>query len=657
MSFRSVLRGSAFLAGVVAFALSFGLSSQSAAAVIAVGSVNLIPPSGGGTFSTGWLVGEQVTPTADPNGYAKIDGGTALQYGTLVVGDQQNYVGQLDVAANFPASLSTKFALSSAGSISSPTVQIGRSGTGYLNVSGGAAVSTLNIQGVMSIGDQATGVGYATITDRFTTLTIGQDLIVGSLGTGQLQVLNGALVRTQTNNASHGIVIGAGPSSAGSLVTGVGTVIVDGTGSLLNSGGSLVVGGPPPSGGFSGPTARGIGTLTISNSAIVDVDNITTAQIIVGSLGRVNLAGGTLIGNAQLGTTVNGILGGSGLVRGTVNIGAAGSLAVGPGDLLKFGGATDSSVNAQVSNQGSITVDSGELQFLTPFTNNALVVSPPASAGRMSLEDGTVRFSQALTNSGVMSFARGSNNVHGQITNTGKIVVASGTVATFYDSVTNSGGGTVQVLPRGNALFLADLTFTSASALVMAAGVSDMTDTSSHLAVDGIATLGGNFTVNLGGSFTPTLGQSFNLISAAGVSGTFATTTLPTIPGGTLEFDIVYHPTSVEMLVQPVPGGSGTPTVPGDFNGNGVVDAADYTVWRDSLGRTGTGLPADADKNGTVDAADYSVWKTNFGHTASGSGAGAGSHGSALGAVPEPTTGVLAVFACGLTWWQLKRFS
>ena len=31
----------------------------------------------------------------------------------------------------------------------------------------------------------------------------------------------------------------------------------------------------------------------------------------------------------------------------------------------------------------------------------------------------------------------------------------------------------------------------------------------------------------------------------------------------------------------------GSAGVDGDYNGNGVVDAADYTVWRDSLGQTG----------------------------------------------------------------------
>jgi hypothetical protein len=80
--------------------------------------------------------------------------------------------------------------------------------------------------------------------------------------------------------------------------------------------------------------------------------------------------------------------------------------------------------------------------------------------------------------------------------------------------------------------------------------------------------------------------------------------------------------------------------VPGDFNGNGIVDTADYTVWRDTLGRTGAGLKADGNGNGMIDAGDYGVWQSNFGHTA-GSGAGA----SANPAVPEPATFVLLISA------------
>ncbi|WP_221435607.1 PQQ-dependent sugar dehydrogenase [Algisphaera agarilytica] len=52
----------------------------------------------------------------------------------------------------------------------------------------------------------------------------------------------------------------------------------------------------------------------------------------------------------------------------------------------------------------------------------------------------------------------------------------------------------------------------------------------------------------------------------------------------------------------------------GDYNGNGIVDAADYTVWQDSFGST-TDLAADGNGNGVIDAADYTVWQDNFGNT------------------------------------------
>lgn len=48
-----------------------------------------------------------------------------------------------------------------------------------------------------------------------------------------------------------------------------------------------------------------------------------------------------------------------------------------------------------------------------------------------------------------------------------------------------------------------------------------------------------------------------------------------------------------------------------DFNGDGIVDAADYTVWRDALGSSLAA--ADANGDGTVDGLDYAVWRANFG--------------------------------------------
>lgn len=51
--------------------------------------------------------------------------------------------------------------------------------------------------------------------------------------------------------------------------------------------------------------------------------------------------------------------------------------------------------------------------------------------------------------------------------------------------------------------------------------------------------------------------------------------------------------------------------VVGDYNGDGQVSAADYTVWRDNLGST-VNLSADGDNNGVVDINDYLIWSNNF---------------------------------------------
>ena len=60
------------------------------------------------------------------------------------------------------------------------------------------------------------------------------------------------------------------------------------------------------------------------------------------------------------------------------------------------------------------------------------------------------------------------------------------------------------------------------------------------------------------------------------------------------------------------------PSLLGDYNENGVVDAADFTVWRDSFGQSvGAYSGADGDGDGLIGPGDYSVWSSNFGSSAS----------------------------------------
>jgi hypothetical protein len=53
--------------------------------------------------------------------------------------------------------------------------------------------------------------------------------------------------------------------------------------------------------------------------------------------------------------------------------------------------------------------------------------------------------------------------------------------------------------------------------------------------------------------------------------------------------------------------------IPGDYNGDGVVDLADYTVWADNYGQTGSNVPGDGNNDGVVDLADYTVWADHYG--------------------------------------------
>jgi hypothetical protein len=75
-------------------------------------------------------------------------------------------------------------------------------------------------------------------------------------------------------------------------------------------------------------------------------------------------------------------------------------------------------------------------------------------------------------------------------------------------------------------------------------------------------------------------------------------------------------------------------SIPGDFNNDGTVNAADYVVWRNGLGTTHT-------------QADYNTWRANFGETTGSSAANA--------SVPEPTSAVLWLIALGSLIGGLTR--
>jgi hypothetical protein len=107
----------------------------------------------------------------------------------------------------------------------------------------------------------------------------------------------------------------------------------------------------------------------------------------------------------------------------------------------------------------------------------------------------------------------------------------------------------------------------------------------------------------------------------------------------------------------------------GDFNNDGRVNAADYTVWRNNLGAPDdSSLNENGDGVAGVTEADYGVWKSNFGNIAGGAPAvltgkvlygplvTPGSGGLATAAVPEPGTATLAlIWVLGVAFAAVRR--
>lgn len=106
-------------------------------------------------------------------------------------------------------------------------------------------------------------------------------------------------------------------------------------------------------------------------------------------------------------------------------------------------------------------------------------------------------------------------------------------------------------------------------------------------------------------------------------------------PNDCVSFNAVGTGTAIVSAVAPA-----VVSLPGDFNGDGMVDAADFLAWRSSFGTASGATLADGDANvdGDVDGGDFLVWQQNFGPAPLSSAQSA--------SVPESTTILLG--ACCL---------
>jgi hypothetical protein len=145
---------------------------------------------------------------------------------------------------------------------------------------------------------------------------------------------------------------------------------------------------------------------------------------------------------------------------------------------------------------------------------------------------------------------------------------------------------------------------------------------------------GGNLILGLDDfNFTPT--SELTLIDAADFSlfGTFGNVTFEGDTTATVNYDEDGGRLFLNNFMSTEP-----PDLFGDYNDDGVVNAADYTVWRNSNG-SNTTLPNDQSP-GSVLPVDYDVWRAHFGK----------SRGGNSSAVPESASLAIAALVIAFGW-------
>jgi hypothetical protein len=401
----------------------------------------------------------------------------------------------------------------------------------------------------------------------------------GSLGAATSPVtVNtfGALIYAGTTTTARPFALNDGTLTAASGQTltfnntTVGGGFLTGPGSFATSAGGSTA--------FAGGTTAASANITLNGA-----DSLTNfsqgGQL---SVATTRTATFTRVTNTSSGRlTVNGTANVSDFVSdGQLTIPSGGTLN-NAGSSLFLGGGSRTTINSG----GSINLAGG----VTIELNGGLLVNDGTITGTTDVNYGSLAKGTGLY--GLVNVGQGGVFTPG---NSPGIVTAA---AVHFDNTVVSGAPTLEI----------ELAGTTPGAEY------------DQLHVTGQLSLGGILQVFLIDGFTPASGQSFDVLDWSSLTGTFDDIQLPALTGG-LQWNTSQLYTTGILSVA-------APSLPGDYNNNGIVDAADYVAWRKGLGATFT-------QN------DYEVWRANFGQQ-SNSGSGA----LANVAVPELATAVLLIYA------------
>jgi hypothetical protein len=291
------------------------------------------------------------------------------------------------------------------------------------------------------------------------------------------------------------------------------------------------------------------------------------------------------------------------------------------------------SINLQSDENASrIDVDHGAHEIEVPVTLGNATTIDAAAGTQLDINN---RLDFMATNRTLTVTGAGrvniNNNINlaanGIVNNTGHL----GGSGRINGTLNNQAGGTVSP-GTSTGVLTVDGSYIQNSAAILDIELGGTSaGTFDKLLVHGVAQLNnGTLNVSLAGGFVPQPGDSFEILRATGnlVNGTrFGNTpgNLLTTLGGSFMVQYDYGGNGgVTLLAILIDG------VLGDFNSDGMVDAADYVVWRKNDG-TDNRLPNDNALGTPIREAHYELWRSRF-----GKGAGAGSSID-RSAVPEPS--------------------
>ncbi|MEI6486236.1 MAG: autotransporter domain-containing protein [Sphingomonadales bacterium] len=496
--------GTLQVAAAGAFANAFTIQAQGGTI-----DTNGLAATFSGSFSGPGALTKMGTGTLTLTGANSYAGGTALNAGTIAVGNNAALgTGALTMAAGTTlqagaANLAVGNAIGLTGAASIDvagqvlTLSGVISGRGPLSVidSAAAATDALILSGTNSY------TGGTTVSG--TTLQVAADANMGAAAGGL--TLTGATLRSTASFASgRAVTLGTGGGSFNVAPSTILTLngVVSGTGLTKVNSGTLALNG---ANSYTGGTALNAGTIAVGNNAALGTGALTMAAGTTLQAGAAGLSVANSIGMAGGGTvdvagqvlTLAGVISGTGPLAVIDSAAAAGDALILTGANSYTGGTSVSGTTLQVAGDGNLgaaagglTLANGTLRTTASFTS-ARTVSLGAGGGSVDVAPST-----SLTLTGVVS---GTSLTKA---NSGELVLNA---ANSYTGGTALNGGTITV---NNNAALGTGTLTTAAGTTLNFGTNALTLANA---------------VSLGGATTVSTGANTATLSGV-VSGTGALT-------------------------------------------------------------------------------------------------------------------------------------